>query len=364
MFGQFLCVIAVFAVAQDAKSAIREELAQYYRSSKVPAGWDVSMKQLASKGADERSNAAKHLVDLMEQSYQDEKSGQAPWQATPFWGGPMENPARQLRSAIVASLDKTPAESEILPVVRWLLANEPQMNLQETVAGFLGKIDGEEAEVYRRTLIFQPPANAVVMGMLLAQMEERKADFPLDRLKEMCQHHRKVVRDSARKLNQTLKGADPGPFNSVHALRTPALRKTLDELQALMIDLPAKDATFVEVTTKYLDKGEVKRTSKDQGWLLKQEKEMVVLFSPHGTRETHRDKEKTKITVGKAVSNGYQSWEIDVVTSMSVSKLEIAKYVQEIVAVRAKGNQNFELSPRGGLTGQFQGQARCWSKRS
>ena len=179
MFGQFLCVIAVFAVAQDAKSAIREELAQYYRSSKVPAGWDVSMKQLASKGADERSNAAKHLVDLMEQSYQDEKSGQAPWQATPFWGGPMENPARQLRSAIVASLDKTPAESEILPVVRWLLANEPQMNLQETVAGFLGKIDGEEAEVYRRTLIFQPPANAVVMGMLLAQMEERKADFPL-----------------------------------------------------------------------------------------------------------------------------------------------------------------------------------------
>ena len=124
-----------------------------------------------------------------------------------------------------------------------------------------------------------------------------------------------------------------------------------------MIDLPAKDATFVEVTTKYLDKGEVKRTSKDQGWLLKQEKEMVVLFSPHGTRETHRDKEKTKITVGKAVSNGYQSWEIDVVTSMSVSKLEIAKYVQEIVAVRAKGNQNFELSPRGGLTGQFQGQS-------
>jgi hypothetical protein len=356
MLGTFLCTIAAFLGAQESKSAIREELAQYYQSSKMPPGWEVSMQQLASKSADERHKAAQHLVDLMDQSYQDEKSGKAPWQATPFWGGPMENPARSLRSAIVASLDKTPAESEVLPVVRWLLANEPQMRLQETVAGFLGKIDGKEVEVYRRTLILQPHANAVVMGMLLAQLEERKADLAADRLKELCHHHRKVIRDNARKLNQTLKGADPGPFDSVQSLKSPALRKTLDKLQALMIDLPAQDAEFVKVTTKYLEKGEVKQTSQDQGWLLKQEKEMVVLFSPFGNRETHRDKEKTKITVGKAIENGYQSWQIDVVTSMSVDKVDIADYVKDIVAVRAKGNQDFELSPRGGLTGQFQGQ--------
>jgi hypothetical protein len=356
MFTTILCTIVALAGAQEPKNTIREELAQYYQSSMMPAGWDASMKQLASKSADERRKAAKHLVDLMEQALQDEKSGKAPWLATPFWGGRMENPARNLRGAIVDSLDKTPAEIEILPIIRWLLRNEPQMRLQETVAGFLGKLDGKEAEEYRRTLVLQPHENAIVMGMLLAQMEERRAGLPAERLKELCHHHRKVIRDSARKLNQTLKGADPGPFDPVQALKSPGLRKTLDEIQALMIDLPAKDVAFVEVTTRYLEKGEEKRTSKSQGWLLKQDKEMVVLFSPYGSRETHRDKEKTKITVGKPIENGYQSWQIDVVTSMSVAKMGIAGYVKGIVAVRAKGNEDFHLSPRGGLTGQFQGQ--------
>jgi hypothetical protein len=229
------------------------------------------------------------------------------------------------------------------------------MHLQETVAGYLGKIEGKEADDYRRMLILQPHPNAVVMGMLLGQLEERTQALPAERLQELCHHHRKMIRDSARKLNQTLKGPDPGPFEPVQAFKSAAVRKTLDDLQALLIELPAKDADFVEVTIRYLQKDEVKETSKAQGWLLKQDKTEVTIFSPYGTKKTFRDNEKTKVRVGERTKNGYKSWQIDVVTSISTAKTGIADYVKEIADIRAKGNEGFELSPRGGLTGQFQG---------
>lgn len=355
MFTALLFSIGALT-AQDTSSSVRDELASYYKTSKRPASWDASIKKLASANGEDRKKAATHIVDLMDQSWQDEQSGKAPWLATPYWGGRRENPARNLRSSIVDSLKDTPATAEILPVIQWLLRNEPQMSLQEQVAGALGKLDGKEADEYRRTLLLQPHPNAVVMGMLLAQLNERKVALPADRLRELCHHHRQVIRDSARKLNQTLKGADPGPFDPVQAFKSPAVRRTLDDLQALLIDLPGKDADFVEVTIRYLQKEQVKETDKFSGWLLKQEKNEVTIYSPYGTHKTYRDKEKTKISVSERIENGVRSWQIDVVTAVTVAKLNVANYVKEIADIRAKGNKEFELSPRGGLTGQFQGQ--------
>ncbi len=367
MVGTFICIVATIAAEQGTEGDIRKELAEYYKLSKMPASWTMSMEQLASKDSEKRRGGVKRLVALLEQAHLDEKSGKAPWLATPFWGRGPENPARNLRGSIVDALEKAEPESEALPIVRWLMGNEPQVRLQESVAGFLGKIDAKEADDYRRTLVLLPHPNAIVMGMVLAQMAERKAPLPADRLSALCQHHRKVIRDSARKLNQTLKGGDPGPFDPVRALKSAAVRKTLDDLQTLMIDLPGKAAEFVEVTTTYQEKGndkervadvmdQINRPRKSQGWLLKRANDSVLLFSPYGTHEEHRDREKTTIRVGKRIDNGYSSWEVNVVSSIGVAKHDIGAYVKSIVATRAKGNENFELSPRGGLTGQFEGQ--------
>lgn len=355
MVGTLIISAAALFGAHDAKASIDKELAKYYQTSKMPPSWEKSMRQLGAKDADARRGAVKHLAELMEHSWKDEKSGKAPWLNTPYWGGEMENPARNLRGAIVSALAETPATPELLPIVQWLLRHEPQMRLQETMAGYLGKIAGKDADDFRLTLVMQPHANAIVMGIVLAQMQEHKIALPANHLKELCHHHRKFIRDGARKLNQTLKGADPGPFDPVQALKTPAVRKTLGDLQALMIELPDKNTPFVEVTTRYLQKDEVKRTVKDQGWLIKQDKDVVTLYSPHGARAVHRDKEATKITMSKRIEHGAQYWDIDVVASISVAKVPIDDYVKEIVAIRAKGNEDFELSPRGGLTGQFQG---------
>jgi hypothetical protein len=355
MVGSLLCTAGILICAQDGEPSLRGELAKYYETSKMPASWEASLKDIGGKTPEQRRKASGHLVELMKHSWQDEKSGKAPWRATPYWGGRPENPAHHLRRAISEAMEKVPPAGELLPVVQWLLKHEPQMRLQETVAGYLGKIDSKEADEYRQALVLQTHPNAIVVGIVLEQLRERQTALPGERLKELCHHHRQAIRDSARKLNATLKGADPGPFDPAAALKSPAVRKTLDELQALLIELPAKDADFVEITVRLMDKKEEKRSYKAHGWLLRQDKNETTIYSPYGSRETYWDQEKTKMRVGKAIEGGYQSWEIDVVQMIAVAKVDVAGYVKDIAKIRAKGNEEFELSPRGGLTGQFEG---------
>ncbi|HUE72380.1 MAG TPA: hypothetical protein VMP01_15960 [Pirellulaceae bacterium] len=355
MFAAFLCTVAALT-SQVPQSSVREELGQYYETSKRPASWDASIKKIASPNADERRNAAAHLVELLEQSWQYEKSGKAPWHSTPYWGGPMENPARELRKSIVAELEEKTAAAETLPVAQWVLQHEPQVRLQDTASDLLEKIQGDQADEYRRALVLQPHSNAVVMGKLLDQLRTRKVVLPADRLKELCHHHRLAIRESARRLNEVLKGPDPGPFHPVAAFRSPAVRQIMSELQALLIELPAKDAEFVKVTVRHLQKDEVKQSVEVQGWLIKRDNDTVTIFTPYGTQPTYRDKEYTAITVAKPIKNGHQYLKLDVVTAVTVAKADIAAYVREIADIRAQGNEGFELSARGGLTGQFEGQ--------
>jgi hypothetical protein len=355
MLTASFCAIALL-IAQDARSGVRQELDQYYQTGKWPLIWRAEMKNLASTNADIRCNATTRLVVLLDEALKDEKSGKARWQASPVWGEGATNQGSELRRWIATPFAKGVVMPETLPLVQWLLENEPQPDLQETVAAALAAINGQAADELRVKLVLKPHSNAIVMGMLLAQLRERKLALPADRLKDLCNHHRKVIRGNARKLNEALNGPDPGKYEPMQAFKSPPVRKTLDELQALLIDLPSKDAEFVEVTMRYLDKDVVKETETARGWVLKQDKAEVTIFSPHGAREVYRDKEKTRITVSERVGDSVRFSEVDVVTSVLVTKRGIEGFAEEIATIRAEGNKDFELSERGGLTGQFQGQ--------
>jgi hypothetical protein len=355
MFAASFCVIALI-IAQDHRSNVRTEMDRYYQTNKWSEIWHDAFRNLSSTKPEIRQRSVAYLVDLLDQAVQDEKSGKAPWQATPFWGEGAQNQGRELRRRTARPLADGVVTPEALPLVQWLLENEPQADLQETAVGALGRIDGEQGDELRFKLVHQPHPNAIVMGMLLAQLRKRKLTLPAEQLKELCHHHRKVIRENARKLNEALNGPDPGKYDQLQAFKSPAVRKIIDELQTLLIDLPAKDAEFVEVTIRYLDRDAVKETEKARGWLLKQDKNEITIFSPHGNREVYRDKQKTKITVSEPTGDGVRYSEIDVVISVSVDKPGIEGFVKEIAHVRAEGNKDFELSERGGLTGQFQGQ--------
>src|SRR5258708_5582434 len=76
-----------------------ETLKAYYKRQK-DIDYKTALKKLAAVGKVESDQTAAWLRALLAQSVKDEKSGDAPWQATPFFGGGGQNPARELRKWI------------------------------------------------------------------------------------------------------------------------------------------------------------------------------------------------------------------------------------------------------------------------
>src|SRR5437899_545941 len=74
-------------------------LKAYYEGQKG-IEYRAALKKLATAGNAESEQTAAWLVALLAQSLKDEKSGEAPWQATPFFGEGGQNPARELRKWI------------------------------------------------------------------------------------------------------------------------------------------------------------------------------------------------------------------------------------------------------------------------
>ena len=85
------------------------------------------------------------------------------------------------------------------------------------------------------------------------------------------------------------------------------------------------------------------RTSTTLGWLVKNDGDSWVVLTPFGHRETFYKEKTIKGRRGEWTTRS--SWE----------KSPIADEVKRVVELRKKGDPDFELSERGGLTGQFQG---------
>src|SRR5262249_8189280 len=84
----------------------------------------AAVKKLASAAKADRDQAAKWLQGILAESVKDEKSGEAPWQATPFFGSGGQNPARELRKWIAIELSRSDALPAALPILRWYFADE------------------------------------------------------------------------------------------------------------------------------------------------------------------------------------------------------------------------------------------------
>ncbi len=331
------------ALAQPAETAVvAKELQEYYDKGKDPS-WIDAIKNLAADKADQRTVAADYLVALLTQAQIDELFGKAPWRATPFWGSRGENPARNLRQNIAEELAKAPASAATLTVMRWYLNHEKVARFQESILPAFDKVKGKEADAFCLSLLQPVHENTAVVLAALTQVGKRKLELPDAALKELCHHHRVSLRDAARKLNLERGGGDPGPFDPVKAVKGPALAALMTNISALLDQTPFPDAEFVKVTTKWTD-GKETQTSTKLGWLVKDDGASFVVVSPFGYRETFH-KEKTNKNRGNGDSVTKSSWE----------KYSIAEEVKRVVALRKKDDPEFELSERGGLTGQFQG---------
>lgn len=343
----FLCLLALPALCLAGTPDVAKELKAYYEERDKTPPYEAAIKKLALPDPKEREQASAWLVAILAQSLKDEKSGTAPWRATPYWGSSGENPARNLRTNIARALAETKqVPAGALPALRWFFDAEFLPAVQHDAMTALNKIDTPEAAKLRRELVLKPHENLVVVAQVLEKMALAKEALPAEKLLPLCQHHRASVRKAARALHKQEGGAEPAPFDPEQAMRSPSVQKLLKDMDTLIIDRPAADAPWIVATyTLYDDKKKEKHKYDQGGWLLKQDGDKSEIFTPFGWRETVRK------AVELTRDSEREHW-----WTCALAKGNIEAEVVRVENVRKEGAKNFEFSERGGLTGQFQGQ--------
>jgi hypothetical protein len=322
----------------------------------APPPWDAPLKKLKAGKPDERARAVAFLRELLNQALEHETSRKAPWRSTPYWGGGAEVPARDLRKEFAEELATAAPLEASLPLIRWYLEKERVPGHLEPVVQALGKLESKQADALRAELVTRPHPNAVVVVEALDQLAARKSPLPAERLAELCRHHRTSVRRAARKLNAILGREEPPAFDPKAAMRLKAVRELMDEVIALIPDLPSAKAEFVRVTVRYLDdKKQEKGKGEYFGWQLQRDKGAVTIYTPYASRETLRDGERTKITQSERMPNGVRSWQIDVTRKVEVGPGQIEELIKQVEKATRGEEGRLSLSERGPLTGQFEG---------
>ena len=291
-------------------SGVTAELKQYYeyqshrRAGVTPSNrepWAAPLRQLTSADVHERRRASAQLCALLKRALADEQCGVARWQRLPYWIPSARNAARTVREQVVSSLSEMkPPPQEALPILRWYFDAEPSGPLQVGAMTTLAQVDGKEANALCIDLAVKPHDNSLVAVGALEQIAARKIAIPAIDLIRLCHHHRASIREAARALNKQQGGADPGNFDPLKAMNSLAIRKLLEQLAPLIVDLPPADAKFVEVEIPVDNPNSGRPRHKARGWLLKETEGSIELLTPFGERACPSGRSSAAATVTAA----------------------------------------------------------------
>jgi hypothetical protein len=316
--------------APAAATQAAKDLRAYYADDKQEPAWKAAVRRLSAVDPAECAQAASYLRDLLDQALKDEQAGIAPWLASPFWGNGGTNPARGLRERVAAALAATLPAPGAVPVVRWFLEHEKLSRLQGEVLNAVTGLQGPEADALLWELATTPHPNAEVALTALTQAGERKVKVTAEQLASLCQHHRTKLREAALALNAQLGYPAPPPFDAARAVQSEPIRRLMDEIGRLLAEPVPAEAPFVRLTVE--DAGP--NTFTARGWLLGEDEGQWVVLTAHGRRQSFPKEGEHKATL---------------------VPVPIQEEVDRVVALRREGDPKFEMSSRGGFSGQFQG---------
>jgi hypothetical protein len=310
---------------------VADELNSYYADGKKEPAWRDAVKRLVAED-DGAADAASYLRELLEQALKDELTGAAPWRATPYWGNSGENPARELRKRIASALAEAPAARAAVPVARWFLDSEKLSQLQETALKAVTKAEGAEADGLLLDLASKPHSNAAVVVISLREVDRRKLAIKPEALAALCRHYRESIRSAALTAAKGIGLPEAPLFDPAEAVQSDPIRRLMDGVGRLLFDPPPSDAPFVKATNKHSEGDEWS----EHGWTVSEDEEGWIIFTVYGKQERCWKKE----------GHGWTT---------RLDEVPIQQWIDQVVAARAGGNKDFELSEQGGLTGQFQG---------
>ena len=95
-----------------------------------------------------------------------------------------------------------------------------------------------------------------------------------------------TIREEARKLNAQQKGAAPGPFDPVAAIKSEAISKLMERIGKSIVEPAPGDAKWVHITNKEFNRMNFSHAHLDGGWIVKDGPDTLVVLSTSGWKET------------------------------------------------------------------------------
>ncbi len=182
----------------NATQRAADDLKAYYADSKKVPPFEKEIEDLKESDDDTRSAAGNYLAALLAQALDDEKSGRAPWQSSPAWGGRgSENTAAGLRKQIADGLADAGGEDAGLDAAQWLIDKDPIAENQADGFKYVAATKSPRADGIIRALLATPHHNPQVLIGAIKEAADRKLDAAAD-IKRLSAWYRKSVRDAAR----------------------------------------------------------------------------------------------------------------------------------------------------------------------
>lgn len=302
-----------------------EDLAAFYADTKVAPPFPAAFEDLKSPDPAVRSRAGAYLTALFRQLFADEGNGRSPWRSTPFWGGRPSCDAREFRKSLAQAFAAAATGEEAIDPALWLLESEKLAEGQAAGMEALRRIQGPRAQAAFAQLLDQPHPNADVARMALEEAGKRGWKELAPAIARLCGHYRTRVREAARAAASALGLPAPAAFVPEQAF-TPWLEERLREIASLVITPIPEQAEW----QRFHFAGEAAHGRPDfEGWRLGEEGDTVRVVTWFGLEERLAKKE----------------WE--------AKARPLAEAAADLVKRRASGDVE-GLSPRGGLTAQFE----------
>jgi hypothetical protein len=320
-----------------------------------PPPWDPPLKQLVSSEAPVRLAAVAYLRELVSLALADEQSSRAPTLMSPGWNGGEDLPSRDVRKMVAQGLPRKSPPAELLPLLKWYLEKEPTDAPLGPVIEVLAKLDGDDVDALRAAVALKPHENALVAANALVQIIARKKQLPVEKLLLVCQHHRTVIRNTARGLYRQQEGKEPPPFDVSKTLHGEAFTKLMDQVQALMPDLPGEKSELVNLVNRFIDRAGFERDrSSTMGWLVRKDEESARIYTPYGRFFELADRVETNLYSNEPLPDGSHS--LQVTTQLLIIPNRVEFLVRDVAETRKRGEAINLLSERGVLTDQSRGQ--------
>jgi hypothetical protein len=284
----FVAVFLPNAPAAEQETEVQRQLRAYYGDHELRPPWRKAVDQLSAEDTKARAEAARYLVALLTQALANERAATPAEDFTPRQRRYSQHSAYWIHWEIAQEIAKRPGSPAALPVFRWYLDNAPDPSQQADVFDGVDKLEGKEVDDFRISLLGPAHRNAAVVVAALRQLGKRKAPVPADKLLPLCQHYRATIREEARKLNAQQKGAAPGPFDPVAAIKSEAISKLMERIGKSLVEPAPGDAKWVHITNEEFNGRNRQHAGLDGGWLVNDDAmaDSFVVLSASGWKET------------------------------------------------------------------------------